>query len=472
MPVKHTRASPASSIKPRPNLIKRASQEFSYDAKQAIRARASTIHPEASLTFLRGRHADHNDTLEQILKNRLGFLISALLLSAAMYAALQIYDPTTFSPEPDASGKEYVDSNLPVIFSSWSPDEYRKHASSEANAAISQQDLDNLFSGFSCIGKFKSYVGSKEVSNGSYRDGLKNVVTAEYESEIDFENGRAKITTYLVKKDKKWEMSGFYFLDTSALQQLRSGEIDKVENRFSDFQKKFETGEVTEYQLLDKYKAFYQREDLYRIEMDNWIKFYPNSESARLARGVYFRKLGELTRGTAYAPKVPQEKIDYMNNMFSLAKRDLEAVLEKNPKSYLAILNLLNIAQFESDKTATAKYLSLGNEVLPSNFIVRARYLIQLAPKWRGSHEKMASFIERCRAEGVPQDKIDLFNAIRANDMGTMLEEKGDTDNAQVEYKNALVFARNADYRFRQDYLANSSRICLKQEHKDKDYCP
>ena len=252
---------------------------------------------------------------------------------------------------------------------------------------------------------------------------------------------------------------------------LGSNNIIAVESEFSSLQRKFEQGEASEYDLLDAYKAFYQREDRYRSQLDNWIKQYPNSASAYLARGVYYRKLGEFKRGSDYISQVPNENVDYMTQMFALAKQDLEMSLRLNPKSYLAILHLLNIAQFQGNKHAANNYLHMGNTALPSNFIVRARYLLHLTPKWGGSYQSMERFIDKSRSQGLSQDKLDLLNAIKFDDQGAMAEEKGNLDLARSEYKRALVLAKFAGQRFRQDYLRSASRICGEVEHQSQKYC-
>jgi len=255
------------------------------------------------------------------------------------------------------------------------------------------------------------------------------------------------------------------------LEQLRAKNVAGVEEEFSALQKRFETGEASEYELLDAYKVFYQRDDRHRPELDEWIESFPNSSSAYLARGVYYRKLGEFRRGAEYSSQVPSENLVYMEKMFAASKPDLEMALHLNPKSYLAALNLLNIALFQSDDRAADKYLTLGNAVLPTNFIVRARYLIGLAPKWGGSHKSMEEFIAHCRSQGLAQDKVDLLNAIRIDDQGTVAEESGNFKQARAEYKRALVLARSAGKRFRQDYLGSSARICGEPEHRGQDYC-
>ncbi len=257
----------------------------------------------------------------------------------------------------------------------------------------------------------------------------------------------------------------------SPLEQLSANNIDAVEHMFSDLQGRFEKGRASEYELLDAYKAFYQREDRYRPQLNNWIQRYPQSASAYLARGVYYLKLGWFRRGTGYISQVPRENLEYLEQMLVLAKNDLEMSLRLNPSSYLTILHLLNIAQDDGDDRTARKYLALGNAVLPSNFLVRARYLIHLTPKWGGSYGRMDQFITECQAQGVPQDKIALLRAIKLDDQGTAAEERGNVLEARAAFQEALVLSRPAGARFRQDYLWSSSRLCAEPAYRSKEYC-
>ena len=76
------------------------------------------------------------------------------------------------------------------------------------------------------------------------------------------------------------QTSAFAETKGDILVQLSSGDIDGVENSFSTLQKNFEKGLSTEYDLLDAYKVFYQKEDRIRPQLDSWIKAYPKSASA------------------------------------------------------------------------------------------------------------------------------------------------------------------------------------------------
>lgn len=257
---------------------------------------------------------------------------------------------------------------------------------------------------------------------------------------------------------------------SNPIEQLKVGQFQAIEDIYSALQAKFEQGMVSENELFDAYKIFYQKDDVIRPQLDEWVKRY-QSPSAYLARGTFFRKLGEFRRGADYISEVPDENVTYMKQMFELSKDDLKTALRLNPKSYLAVLNLLNVAQFEGDDDAALRYLQLGNALLPSNFRVRARYLIHLTPKWGGSYELMDAFIDTCRSKGMPPAKIDMFTAIKLDDQGHSAKEQGNIEQAHSLYAKALTLSQPAGSRFRQDYLQFSLRICKDLSSSSAAYC-
>lgn len=181
-----------------------------------------------------------------------------------------------------------------------------------------------------------------------------------------------------------------------SFKNLISGDVDKLEQRFSSLQSAFRQEKITEYELLDAYKVFYITVDLYLAQFDAWIKKYPKSPSAQVAMGVYYRKLGESRRGGDYIQQVPLDAREYLSMMCAKAKPHLTEALRLEPHSYIAGLHLLNIEQFEGDDAAARQYLDRANSILPKNFLARARYMVHLAPKWGGSFEAMEGFLGEC----------------------------------------------------------------------------
>lgn len=255
------------------------------------------------------------------------------------------------------------------------------------------------------------------------------------------------------------------------LAQLAEGQIAAVETTYSDLQRRFEAGKASELELLDAYTAFYQREDRYTPQLNAWIAAYPKSAAAYTARGVYYRRLGDARRGGDYIDKVPPENLKYMEQMHALAIKDLTAALAANPKSYIAALHLLNIAVFAGDDLKAFRYLNVGNEILPSNILIRARYLISLTPKWGGSWKEMEVFIRQQEANGASADRIEQLRSIMANEMGRVAKEAGEEEAARQAYIRALELSKSGGAWFRSYYLKAALQLCKDPNLSSKDYC-
>src|ERR1700730_19063446 len=90
------------------------------------------------------------------------------------------------------------------------------------------------------------------------------------------------------------------------LDQRGAADFRALEDRYSALQAQFERGAASEYDLLDAYKVFYLRDNVLEPHLNEWV-MRSKSSSAYLARGIYFRKRGELRRGADYISRVPDE---------------------------------------------------------------------------------------------------------------------------------------------------------------------
>lgn len=257
----------------------------------------------------------------------------------------------------------------------------------------------------------------------------------------------------------------------STLDALRSGNYMALQKFYSTLQSRFKKGELSEVQLLDAYKPFYQNQDKYRAQLNAWIDRYPKSSYAYLARGIYNRKLGENRRGTKYINQVPEENITYMEKMYLLAKKDLKRALQLNRNSYLAVLHLLNISQSEGNSEDALRYMQMGNKISPRNMLVRARYLIHLAPRWGGSYAAMEKFIKLEQQQGLADDMVKQLESIKYDDIGFSQLERGNQRLAITNYEKGLTLASSATPWFRKHYLSRSLQVCSLPEYRNKTYC-
>jgi len=243
--------------------------------------------------------------------------------------------------------------------------------------------------------------------------------------------------------------------------ELRAHRFEDVERQLQAVDAAFQSGQrVGEEDLLDAYKVFYRQQDVLSDDMAAWVHARPDSAIARLASGTYRRKLGELRRGQDFIQNVPESDQAYMLQQFELARHELREALRLDPRSYLAILNLMNIAMFTDDEALADEMLARGNAAYPRNLLIRARYMEHLAPRWGGSLMAMDVFVGTPSSASAPANVVQLLKAIRCNEQGFIDELAGYTDRSVATYRRCIELSRGADLRFLNGYLPNTLMHC------------
>lgn len=108
----------------------------------------------------------------------------------------------------DASSKDYVANNVPIILSTWSKDELLKRSSPQLLHVLNgeQGQLDQLFRKFSGLGALLSFGDIKGEANILYSAQYGKKTTASYIADAKFQNGEAKIIVRLIlSPEGKWQ---------------------------------------------------------------------------------------------------------------------------------------------------------------------------------------------------------------------------------------------------------------------------
>lgn len=247
--------------------------------------------------------------------------------------------------------------------------------------------------------------------------------------------------------------------DADVVKLLRDHDFVALEKHFRSIDEGFANGRIPEFELVEYYKPFYFSKDELADELKAWTVAFPNSYPAYVARGTYYRKLGEFSRGEDFKPADESA----MEQDFAIAEVDLERARWLSEKPYLAALGLLNIARYRNDEDAAYGALQLGNLALPTNILLRARYQDHLKPRWGGTYAKMREFTYICKVEGLAEKDLGLLSAMVDDDRASIAEGQNDVDEAVMHYSAALAKARDADPRAIAQYLDRSLEACEKK---------
>lgn len=239
-------------------------------------------------------------------------------------------------------------------------------------------------------------------------------------------------------------------------QLLAKNDIRAVEKYFSDVQRGFEKGNLSEIELRNAFRPFYDLDENAANNLIAWAASDPGSYVAHLGLGIYYRRLGTSARGGKFMSDTPQSSVDRMTGYFVKAEKELRSSLALTKRPYLSIFHLLTISTLVGDRTASQEFLRKGNEILPSNSLVRNRYAISLTPRWGGSYEQLEQFLSATRAEGLPQEVALQIEAIAEDDKGKSLAEAGQHEEARVHFRNALATGERVGGTFTEDFLSSS----------------
>jgi len=122
---------------------------------------------------------------------------------------------------------------------------------------------------------------------------------------------------------------------------------------------------------------------------------------ARVAQGIYYKKVGFEARGTNYIQDTSQSQIDGMTAAFEKSVADLRASLNMGPKPFLSYFHLLDIGRAVGAKENLRSLFDHALGLDPTSYAVRLKYMVTLEPRWGGSMEEMRNFYAECQSTGL-----------------------------------------------------------------------
>ena len=182
---------------------------------------------------------------------------------------------------------------------------------------------------------------------------------------------------------------------------LRSQQYQELNSRYSAIQRKFEDGELTGDELRAEFREFYPMDADLAPKFDAWVAQFPESYVARVARGIYYKKVGFEARGTNYIRDTSQSQIDGMTAAFEKSLADLRGSLNMDPKPFLSYFHLLDLGRALGVKEDLRALFDRAIGLDPSSYAVRLKYMVTLEPRWGGSMEEMRNFYAECQRAGL-----------------------------------------------------------------------
>jgi tetratricopeptide (TPR) repeat protein len=226
------------------------------------------------------------------------------------------------------------------------------------------------------------------------------------------------------------------------LRLLMSDQYEALDRYFTDLQRQYAEGVISDETLRDQFRAFYPTDHALAAHYDSWVQHFPGSYVAHLARAIYYKKVGQESRGENYISETTEAQLGGMNEAFAKALKDLHACVDLDPKPTLAYGHALDISAY-TGAGDERELQDLAAQVDADNIIVRIKYMIALEPRWGGSVEKMQAFLQETRRTHLPASKLRVLEAIIFEDQGHVDYDGERWDAAADSYLHAFELNPN-----------------------------
>lgn len=183
----------------------------------------------------------------------------------------------------------------------------------------------------------------------------------------------------------------------SLLRDLRDGAYEALDAELSTWQMAFESNTRAEAGVVAAFRSFASSDTTLERPLQEWVERRPPSFAAHVARGVYYRHLAALSRGSQVFEKVPHQRLTEMERYDLLATADFEAAIALRPRAVAAHAWLILIATDHGDTSLLERRVNDAVSALGPTLAVCTAYMGRFDARRGGSMTDVASFIGTTR---------------------------------------------------------------------------
>jgi tetratricopeptide (TPR) repeat protein len=225
----------------------------------------------------------------------------------------------------------------------------------------------------------------------------------------------------------------------SGLSALQIGQYATLEQEMNTQEAAFESGRITDVELLEYFRALYSSnisDEQYFLE---WIRRYPQSYAAHVATGAFYKRVASEARGSQFASDTPKDKMIAMESYLAKADSELNTSLFLAAKPVIACLQRISVAQFRGDLDTAQTMLNFSIRVAPHNYIVRRKYMYVLQARWLGSVPMEKAFLADAHSAGLTPRQLQVLEGMELTDEGWVLDNDHKYANAWDHYKKGIA---------------------------------
>jgi Tfp pilus assembly protein PilF len=223
-----------------------------------------------------------------------------------------------------------------------------------------------------------------------------------------------------------------------ALTLLMDGNFSELDKIYGAIQHAYTNGAIPEDELRADFRVFYSTDSELARQYDSWVEHSPDSYVAHLARGIYYKKIGQEDLGNKEILETSDFQTAGMDPALKLSDQELDKSLSLDRKPLLTYLHMINVRTFLGDQAGARALYDRAISLDPHSFIIRENLLGALKTRWGGSTEQMQAFLAECRQAGLSVSQVRALEAIVAEDEAWVHRYRDlDADAAIRDYEKA-----------------------------------
>jgi tetratricopeptide (TPR) repeat protein len=239
---------------------------------------------------------------------------------------------------------------------------------------------------------------------------------------------------------------------------LQADRYADLNQAFTAMQRAYESRSATDEDLRAAFRVFYNPDPALAPKYDSWVATFPKSYVARLARGIYYTRVGEALRGKRSRDQTPPEQLKAAELAYAKARADLDASTALNPQPLLSYMHALTVTGANGDLAGSRRLLDYAISTDPTNYIARAKYMTVIETRWGGSQNLMQDFLRECHQAKLSLVQMHLLESVIAEDKG-WIHQFIDKDYGAAEQDYRMSAALGGDKQ-----LANLTDVLFKQQ--------
>ncbi|MGH7841941.1 MAG: YIP1 family protein [Candidatus Binataceae bacterium] len=223
------------------------------------------------------------------------------------------------------------------------------------------------------------------------------------------------------------------------LDDLKAKRFAKLNSELSSYAEQAQREPLWEDNAVFAFQTFARSNANLAPLLDAWVKKFPGSYVAHVARAEYLSAAGWQARGSKWTSETTVAQFARMNEYLVQSDGEIGAALDLNRKFFLPHMLLLKEVKSSGDQTDCWRIASAALAANSASESIRASYMTCLEPRWGGSYEAMEKFARESQAMLPRNPEILLLLGLADFDRGRDLANRGNDAAAVSMFTQAIA---------------------------------